>query len=152
MKQKRLQALDLIKILAMFMVMTLHTCMHKMSAPIAFVVYFLSAIAIPLFFMVSGYLQGNRCVDACYILRKTGRILKFCFIITTGLFLIQGVLYHAEPISNYWHSFPGCFLQDGYCGQLWFLGAMCIIYVLLPTLIWGGNIGHTFMKRYLFCW
>lgn len=147
MKQKRLQALDLIKILAMFMVMTLHTCMHKMSAPIAFVVYFLSAIAIPLFFMVSGYLQGNRSVDARYILRKTGRILKFCFIITTGLFLIQGVLYHADSISNYWHSFPGCFLQDGYCGQLWFLGAMCIIYVLLPTLIWGGQHWTYFYEK-----
>lgn len=145
---KRLQTLDLIKILAMFGVMTLHTCMHKMNDSLAFIAYFLSAISMPLFFMVSGYLQGDRGLDYHYVARKIFRILKFCVIICTSYFAVFGLLYHHEPISNYWHSFPGCFLQDGYCGQLWFLGAMCIIYVLLPILIRGGKYGHISTKNF----
>lgn len=57
--QPRNQSIDLIKIMAMCLVICLHTTHQYLTSginDIIFVLYNTSAIAIPLFFMVSGFL------------------------------------------------------------------------------------------------
>lgn len=83
---QRNQSIDLIKIIAMYMVLMLHTGVARhfatnydyTSVP---EVYMVAGIAIPLFFMVSGFLLANRLVDWKYSFSKIIGILRFTFII-----------------------------------------------------------------------
>lgn len=69
----RNQNIDLIKIVAMFMVLALHLHVYmpiRQSVPDY--IYGLCGIAIPLFFMVSGFLMCDKPSDFQYVKRKWG--------------------------------------------------------------------------------
>lgn len=62
--QNRLLSLDLVKLVAMFGVVCLHTEMIFYDNPRAHFLYMTAVVAIPLFFMTSGYLlYGKTSVD-----------------------------------------------------------------------------------------
>ena len=67
---ERNQSIDLIKIIAMIMVIGLHVNIGRLDNPIAFVISRTSGIAIPLFFMVSGFLLWGRKDNVKYSLKK----------------------------------------------------------------------------------
>lgn len=133
-KQRNI-SIDLIKILAMFAVIGLHTFKASYGWRTANILYESCVIAIPLFFMVSGYLLlGRTNIDYRYAFRKIGGIVKFIFIIATVIWLVMSFkLYEISPIL--WGKiFVGSFIQRGVLWMCWYLGSMIIIYAILPIL------------------
>lgn len=127
----RNQSIDLIKIIAMYGVLAIH------SAQFQYIHYFYGCMAIPLFFMVTGYLQlGREKVSITYCPSKITRILRFSLIFLTLVWLFYGFILHSEVISLkslllFWFN---SFLCRGGYSVFWFLGALIIIYLFLPIL------------------
>lgn len=130
---ERNQSLDLIKIIAMIMVIGLHVNIGRLDNPIAFVISRTSGIAIPLFFMVSGFLLWGRKVNVKYSLKKIFNILKFSLLVCFAYWLLFD-LRHGKGIDYLWSLCKGCFIQQERMGVLWYLGAMLILYALLPII------------------
>ena len=122
----------------MFMVMTLHLGIS--TSPDKFIAggVYISAIAIPLFFLVSGWLMIDKPIGGGYLIRKIGRIFRFVTIIS----LIGAVCSFWIPMLNYEGIGWGLkkiiliiinpYLQKGIFSVFWYLGAMIVIYALLP--------------------
>lgn len=128
---QRLLSLDLIKLVAMFSVICLHTEMSFYDNPIARFLYMTAVVAIPMFFMTSGYLlYEKKSVDYHYTFRKIVGILRFVAIVTIAFWLLFG-LRHGIP---FWVFTFGSLLQKGGLGIFWYFGAMILLYALLPLL------------------
>lgn len=125
----RLLSLDLIKLVAMFSVICLHTEMSFYDNSVARFLYMTAVVAIPMFFMTSGYLlYGKESVDYHYACRKIVGILRFVAIVTIAFWLLFG-LRHGIP---FWLFTFGSLLQEGGLGIFWYFGAMILLYALLP--------------------
>ena len=131
---KRNLSVDLIKIFAMFGVMSLHTNMGRLDTyPTAFILSRIAGISIPLFFMVSGYLMLDRETNFRYSISKIIRIIRFVFIIVfIHWMLIRWFVDY--PFLSMLKTFMGSFLQRGKFFVFWYFGAMCILYSILPIL------------------
>ena len=131
-KNKREIWLDYIKALAIFLVLVLHTIrfgINDNSFSIGLIFYYFGTIAIPLFFMVNGYLQLRREITYKYVFKK---IFKILFVALSWNFLfafLNLVLYGG--IENFFYNTFFSFLQHGYLYQFWFLGSLIIIYLIL---------------------
>lgn len=86
MQEGRNQSLDLIKVIAMIGVIALHSTKSFINADqlsVADFIYDYGMIAMPLFFMVSGYLLLSRKeLNYSYAIRKICGIIRFVAIIT----------------------------------------------------------------------
>lgn len=130
-------SIDLIKIVAMSLVVCLHT-VRMVANPdypeISQVLYNCGVIAIPLFFMVSGYLLiGRQGVLYKYSFKKIFSILKFIFIFD----LITWVFFYSfsiRDIHDLVYDFAFSFIQNGNLWFFWFLGSMIIIYLIYPII------------------
>ena len=96
--------------------------------------------AIPLFFMVSGYLLANKKLNINYSKRKIGGILRFV-IITTTIYVIGSFLYDLIVIGhlnldcyNKFGTYTQWFIQKGGMWQYWYFASMIIIYLISPIL------------------
>lgn len=70
---KRNYSIDLIKIIAMLGVISLHTTHNYLEFFTGKILYETSVMSIPLFFMCSGYvLLGRQDVDYKYVVKKWG--------------------------------------------------------------------------------
>lgn len=100
----------------------------------SFAVYYLGVIAIPIFFMVSGYLLlGRRNISYGYSLRKIWSIMRFVFLVVFIYWLYISAI--ADFNTKYLiYNFFGSFIQKGWFAQFWYFGTMIIIYLLLPFL------------------
>lgn len=81
--KERDQSIDLVKIIAMMMVLLLHTgVVRGWSGGYGPVpeVYQIAGIAMPLFLMASGYLLAGKTATLKYCARKIWGILRFTFI------------------------------------------------------------------------
>lgn len=141
---QRLLSIDLIKIVAMCAVMCLHTqYAFSEESTLAHFLYVSAVVAIPLFFTTSGYLMlGRKDISYAYVFRKIYGILRFVTIITIGWYLIFGIR-HGE--SFLWTT-VGSLLQGGSMSVFWYLGAMIIIYALLPFL---NRLYNVCYKRFI---
>lgn len=144
----RNQSIDLIKIISMVLVVLLHTattvtCHEIPSLPQ--ILYSFGVIAIPLFFMVSGYLLiGRMHVGFRYSMQKIFRILRFVFVIDF-LFGLVFCTFNWWSVSSLIFNFCGSFFQMGYFWFFWYLGAMIIIYLLYPAINWLFSIRSAFL-------
>lgn len=131
-------AIDLVKIVAMTLVVALHTTRayidsYSLSDPSA-VIYYTGVVAIPLFFMVSGYLLlGRDTISYHYSAKKIFSIIRFLLIFII-LSWLPHVVFRGAGISELGEFLLDCILSRGFFGVLWYLVAMCIIYLLLPIL------------------
>lgn len=131
MPKERIQSIDLVKIIAMLMVLMLHVnvirgwCGYETIA----VFFALPGIAIPLFFMVSGYLLADKSVEWKYRRKKIWGIVKFSFI----LCIVFDCLKYIQT-GSFIMSFPFCFIQKNAFWMLWYLGSMIVVYLALPVL------------------
>lgn len=126
----RNQSIDLIKIIAMIMVVRMHIGINPnlaQFAPWGFIHGLLSP-AIPLFFMVSGYLMQCKTPDYKYVMRKIGGILRYVYIIVPFSCLLTGLVEHHPRI----HSLYLWFFFSGNMWHFWFFGAMILLYLLSP--------------------
>lgn len=82
--------------------------------------------AMPLFFMVSGYLMQGKMPDYKYTLRKVYNILKYVLIIVGLTCVCTGIIEgHPRPHSLYLWIIGG-----GNLWQFWYFGSMIIIYLV----------------------
>ena len=136
MSIKRNISIDLVKVVAMMCVMILHIPFMWRADDnlLAFTMSRSAGMAIPLFFMVSGFLLFGRKPDFRYSIKKIIGIIKFVVIIS--LTWTIGVCILKQQVN--WHdilsAFYGPFIQEGILGVFWYLGAMCLIYAALPII------------------
>lgn len=104
-------------------------------------IYKSCVVAIPLFFMVSGFLLlGRENIGYKYAFRKIFGIVRFVFIVSFSLFCAYVVWnliqrdYDEDFIGFFLSTFLYSFLQRGHFWMFWYLGAMVLIYLLLPIL------------------
>lgn len=133
----RNQSIDLIKIIAMCLVVCLHTT-HNYMIPgvisIEFILYNSSVIAIPLFFMVSGYLLiGRKNTTYKYAGKKIWGILRFMFFIIGSWWLIYSII-KGYDLKSLLFNYIGAFIQKGHFWMFWYFGTMCLIYCLYPLI------------------
>lgn len=131
-------SIDLIKIVAMFGVISLH-CTHSFvsesSMGIADVLYDSAVVSIPLFFMVSGFLLlGREYISWAYVLRKVMGIIRFVFIVVFLYWFVYSCYNDEFKIDSFVRYFAGAFMQRGPLWMFWYFGSMIMIYILLPAL------------------
>ena len=130
---KRNQSLDLIKVVAMLMVVMMHLGLARGEAHFKspdLPVGPFTGIAIPMFFMVSGYLLSTRVPSWYYSRKKIWGILRFCLCICIPLSIIM-----TATSGHLVMLFPECLIQEGRIYQYWYFGSMMIIYAILPFLL-----------------
>jgi surface polysaccharide O-acyltransferase-like enzyme len=142
---KRLIGIDLIKIIACFLVVVLHTCRDS-QINISSIMYYTGVVAIPLFFMTNGYLLfGKVNENQWYSYKKIGRILLLTVLLNCGISILYAVVKHSfrnpfpDVISN-------LFFQQGFFWHFWFFGALILIYVLFPVF----NYLYQSKRKYFF--
>lgn len=133
MKENRKCWIDICKITAMFLVVILHTVCNGIKdnqKDISLLIYYFGTFAIPLFFMVNGYLQLNKVKNYKYVVKKILNIFFVCFIWNIPIAIFKLVINgeHLNIVGNVFLNY----IQKGYFWQFWFLGALILIYIFLP--------------------
>lgn len=129
--------LDLVKTVAMLCVIGLHT---TTSRPDYGVYYRSCVVAVPLFFMVAGWLLLPKpSLDWAYVWRKIRAILRVVFLGFTIIYIFDNVtegwpVPPAEVPVHYVTQFLLCFLHRDQYTNLWFFGALIMLYLVAPPL------------------
>ncbi len=134
-QNKRLLWLDIVKILAAFLVIVLHTMgtnLNNNHPHIDLLIYYLGTFAIPLFFMVNGYLQLGKKqeITYSYVFHKIAKILLIVLVWNIPILIAKKILKKEK--LNIISMIIQNFFQQGYFWQFWFLGALILIYMFLP--------------------
>lgn len=135
--------IDLIKIIAMFSVISLHSFGASSYWRCANVFYETGVIGIPLFFMVSGFLLlGRQTVDWNYVFKKILHIIRLVFLLSLLIWVLKCLLSGTLNLGEMLNIFLGAFVQEGPLWMCWFLGTLIILYVILPIVnkIYINNI------------
>ena len=134
MKERDL-SLDVIKILAMIGVVSLHTtCMYERNC-LTLILGYLSLVSVPLFFMSSGYVMLRKDkITYRYALSKVLKILRYVAFFCASLFFIISIKEGTLNVCNFVTLYVGAFFQKGVFWIFWYFGAMIIIYLILPYL------------------
>lgn len=132
----------------MCLVVCLHTTFNYINSErinVEYVLYNTSVIAIPLFFMVSGFLLIGKEKNFRYVYKKIYGILRFVLIIITIWWIGYSVLrgFNIQLLLN---TFLGSFVQIGQFSKFWYFGALIILYFIYPAI----NELSKFKKYYLF--
>jgi len=134
MKKKYNINLDLLKVIACIGVLLLHTTISGFRETESWnyltYLYYLGTYAIPIFFMVNGYLLlAKNEISYSYILQK----VKSIFIVASTWSLIIWI-YKRDFSLNPIKLIADSLIQKGYFFQFWFFGALILIYLCLPIL------------------
>lgn len=136
-RMNREKWLDCIKIVASFLVIVLHVTNYGLDDNISsriHLIYYLGVYAIPLFFMVNGYLQlRKKEITYKYCIKK---IIKILFVVFMwNLFIIIAYIILKNEYKNiFCEMFKNLFMQKGFFNYFWFFGALIILYLLLPII------------------
>lgn len=129
--------IDLIKIVSIMGVCSLHFYLRFMWNDPTFrweyLIFYAAGMAIPLFFMVNGFLLLKKERNKTYYLKKIVNIIKI--VVSVNVFwyflcVVRG-MDHPNPFQE---SFFNLFLQQGFFSPFWFFGALIIIYTLLAII------------------
>ena len=125
-------SLDVLKILACFSVVILHVFGRDPNI-LNSVFYYIATFAIPIFFMVNGYLLINKKdITYNYVLKKILKILLI--VIFWNIILSIGVIVIKHEWRNPIIETAKNLLQKGTFSHFWFFGSLIIIYLFLPKL------------------
>lgn len=132
MEVKRNLSLDVLKLLACFSVVVLHVFGRKINIGNS-IFYYIATFAIPVFFMVNGFLLINKeVITYQYVIKKIIRmivvIVVWNIILSLGNFIIK-----QEFINPFIDSIKNL-IQQGTFYQFWFFGSLMILYSILPKL------------------
>ena len=136
--------IDMLKIVACLGVVGLHVFNPSKCENI---LYYIFVFAIPIFFMVNGFLMLNKKeITYRYCIKKIFNIVTIVFIWNV-LLCIQQLIFKGTIINPIKETIRN-FIQRGTFFQFWFLGSLIIIDLLLPIM-------HKFLnksqKRYKYC-
>lgn len=139
MSRDRNLSIDLLKIIAMCLVVSLHTThqfIGSASHVLSYVLYNFGVLAIPLFFMVSGYLLIGRADDGGYryVFNKIFRIIRFIALMVIAFWTYKSIKSVSLDFGELAYDFVGVILQSGPFAIFWYLAAMCMIYMLYPLI------------------
>lgn len=149
--RERNLSIDVVKIIAMFGVICLHTTRGFMSSQgtaysLASFLYKSAVISIPLFFVVSGYLQLGRDITWKYVIKKIWHIVRYMLIFIVSLWLLLCTLGKTPMTTEYFiKALYEPLLVKGPFFVFWFFGAMAFLYLLLPIV----NVLHSHKKTFL---
>lgn len=132
---------DILRIMACAAVVGLHTVNKDASVANGFL-YYLCGFAVPMFFMMSGYLLLNR--SGGYSYKYVGhKILSICRLVVLWnviywLYdLMIMLLKNSLNMTDFW-SLPknivNNLIQVGPCGIFWYFGALMLVYLILPLI------------------
>lgn len=144
----RNSAIDFIKVIAMFMIVAMHTNIDSIidDDPLTRCFSSTCGIAIPLFFMVSGFLISSKEIKFRYVAKKVYGILKFVVQIVCIYLCFEVLCFHTFPIGNFYLWF----IQEGDFWQFWYLGSMALLYILSPILNKVVHSQHAFFVLSIF--
>lgn len=146
--------IDFLKIIACIAVIGLHTLQKDLSTVNALIHYF-CGFAIPVFFFSTGYILFQRKeITFKYCIKKCLNIVRVVVIWNVGIDLCIVCLKvllgkEIDFISFLQDISYRPFIQKGRMPQFWYLGAMIILYLLLPIIhkdIYGNN------KKWIYFW
>lgn len=132
--------LDLVKIFACIAVVGLHTLQKDISLLNA-LLYYACAFAVPAFFMSTGYILLNRFdINKKYSVKKIRNILKIVLIWSLLLFgakIFVAIITKKNEfyILEFLKILVGSVVQRGKLWQFWYLGALILVYMILPILL-----------------
>jgi surface polysaccharide O-acyltransferase-like enzyme len=132
-RNQRSAGIDLVKIIACFLVVTLHTCFTgNGEVTYSSILYYSGVVAMPLFFIVHGYLLfGKTKINPFYIYIKRDKICGLVFFVNM-LWCVLWFVYQKKLINPFSETINELFFQGGSFGQFWFFGSLIIIYILFP--------------------
>lgn len=136
--EKRNTSVDILKIIACFSVVILHVSgiianNINSNYTINHLLYYSSVLAVPIFFMVNGYLLLNKeSLSYKYIINKIVSIIFVVFSWNLIMFVLKFLI--GKGSNNPFIESAKSFLQKGYFWQFWFFGALIIIYSVLPVI------------------
>ena len=128
----RNSAIDFIKVIAMLMIVAMHTNIDSIIDDDPLTRWFgsICGIAIPLFFMVNGFLISSKEINIRYVAKKDYGILIFVIQIVCIYLCFETLCFHTLPIENLYLWF----IQKGAFWQFWYLGSMLLLYISSPFL------------------
>ena len=141
-ERKRLHNLDLLKVLAMLMVVSLHAGTWNMEAPVdslGFYVQYAGRLlseGVPIFVMVNGYLLFAKSrFDLKTHMKKTFKILGL-LVFWSLVLVVVGSLMHGTSLApnEIWNLFIGTRIGSLYSGPMWFMQALFALYLVFPFL------------------
>ncbi|MDE6360748.1 MAG: acyltransferase family protein [Muribaculaceae bacterium] len=142
-KGKRIQNLDALKLLSLMLVLCLHCshCFYSLAGveslwSVTRFIYCMGVLAIPMFFIVSGYqLLGRENSGYGYSVRKIYRILRTSFLLYLLVLGMKWAVFgEMFTIAGIPRQFCLNLFQRGDYGLLWFVGALCLVYLAYPAI------------------
>lgn len=125
--------LDLLKILACFGIVGLHT-LGKDSSELNRILYYGGGYSIPVFLMVHGYFLLNRQgMSYRYLMGKAVRMMMIAFA-WNCIFAVMQLVAGKNAINPCVETLTELFIQKGVFYQFWFFGSLIILYLLTPWL------------------
>lgn len=141
--KKRVPNLDALKLMSLILVLCLHcadnyyyaTGVNSLWSMTRFV-YCCGVLAIPMFFMVSGYqLLGRKDVGYGYAWKKIGKILRAAFLLYLLVVALKWLILDKEIIViDIPRQFCLNLFQKGDYGLIWFVGGLCLVYLAYPII------------------
>ncbi|SET80156.1 Surface polysaccharide O-acyltransferase, integral membrane enzyme [Lacrimispora sphenoides] len=123
-------SIDFLKVIATILVIRLHS---GIGSECPAYTYYLAGCAVPIFFMINGGFILNRAsISWKYAGRKIARIMLLTSLWSV-LYTIS-LLFFKHKWSNPITFLIDSFLQKSGFGNFWFLGALVLLYLLLPIL------------------
>lgn len=115
----------------MFMVLALHLHVYMpIRQSIPHYIYGFCGIAIPLFFMVSGFLMAKKTSNLQYVIRKTGGVIRFVFFTISIEIVVEWLLGNGVNLKTY----GSWIIQNGRFWHYWYFAALLLLYAMLPFL------------------
>lgn len=131
-------SLDAIKLVACVFVCTLYTMgMFMSESPdfhLSYFLFYMSGIAVPLFFMVNGFLLAPKDGGIKYYCKKIFNIVKIVCVFTFILDIPQLISGNMSILNPLKQTYSSLFLQGGLFPVFWFFGSLIFIYIMMPFL------------------
>jgi surface polysaccharide O-acyltransferase-like enzyme len=138
---------DFLRVTATFLVVWLHT-----SAPwlykygritnsnwyVANILGSVVRMAVPLFFMLTGYLLLDRSILLGAYFRKRVARIAVPWIAWSAIYVLWNIYHNGANISMLYAI--KSFINDGIFYHLWFLYTLLGLYLFIPVLSWGMNV------------
>ena len=140
-KKKRNIGIDLLKLIACILVITLHSLPPEdlMVANNVFnlSLYYVGTLAIPVFFMASGYFVLNKkSISYAYSFKRIKNIL---IVVFSWLILYSFAVLIVKHKLNFLNEIEGSFftgVNDSHFYHFWFFWALIIMLLIAPILVW----------------
>lgn len=135
---KRNFTIDMVRLIAAFCVMTMHTDMPGFGLGISSIIRLSGKWTVPFFFIATGYFLGLKINSSNRL--STNNIEKNV-VNLISIFIVSSIIYliHSSIFTHRWFENNVSFLLNGTYWHLWFIGSMIFGYLFIWYIY---NIGY----------